>query len=57
MIDSNPFLGDEMVPCEMCGNMTYQTGTKRCDFCWELGWRIKARPEIARKIIGGLDDK
>lgn len=22
-------------PCEICGNMTYCTATKRCNSCWE----------------------
>jgi hypothetical protein len=39
------------VHCEICGDATPMTGTKRCDRCWELERRIMADPDLAEKII------
>jgi hypothetical protein len=41
----------ETVPCELCGDPTPMTGTKRCDRCWELERRIKSDPELAKRIF------
>lgn len=38
-------------PCELCGNPTTMTNTKRCDRCWELETRIQSNPELARRIL------
>ena len=42
----------ETVPCELCGEQTPMTGTRRCDRCWELERRIHANPDLARSILG-----
>jgi hypothetical protein len=39
------------VPCELCGDSTIYTGTKRCDRCYELETRIKKAPGIACRIL------
>lgn len=47
------------VDCALCGKPTQMKGTKRCDPCWELEWRVKVRPDIARRILntlGGADE-
>jgi hypothetical protein len=31
------------------------TGTQLCDRCWELEKRIKADPELARRILVAFD--
>jgi hypothetical protein len=46
--------GEFTVPCGLCGVQTPMTGTERCDRCWELETRIKADPELARKILEAL---
>jgi phage recombination protein Bet len=33
------------------------TGTKRCDYCWELETRVQQDPELTRKILAELDRK
>lgn len=43
------------VPCRICGTATPMTGTKLCDRCWELDGRIKAAPDLARKILAAID--
>lgn len=40
-----------VVPCELCGTPTYKTGTKRCDPCYELEWRIINNPVVALKVL------
>lgn len=49
-------MGDigHMVDCGLCGKHTRNTGTKRCDLCWELQWRVERSPEIARTILNNL---
>lgn len=42
------------IPCELCGKPTRMLGTKRCDPCWELERRIEMAPDIARKVLDGL---
>lgn len=32
--------GEKTVPCETCGEPTTKTGTKRCDWCWEVESRL-----------------
>lgn len=39
------------VPCRLCADPTTMTGTRLCDRCWELEWRIEDRPLIARRIL------
>lgn len=39
------------VACGLCGDPTTKTATRRCDRCWELESRIKAAPDLARRII------
>ena len=46
--------GIQPVPCELCGQPTLATMTKRCDRCWELETRIYRDPELARKILREL---
>jgi len=36
-------LKDFYCACELCELPTHQTGTKRCDFCWELESRIELK--------------
>ena len=38
------------VPCELCGTNA-ETGTKRCDRCWELEGRIQSDPGLAAQIL------
>jgi hypothetical protein len=45
----------ETVPCELCSKPTQMLGTKRCDPCWELERRIRHDPELARRILEGLE--
>lgn len=42
-------------PCHLCHAPTPRTTTNLCDRCWGLERRIKADPEITRKILNGLD--
>lgn len=35
-----------LVPCGMCGDPTYMTGTKRCDPCWEAERQISRIVEV-----------
>lgn len=48
-------MNDETTPCTICGRETPMLGTKLCDRCWELSSRIKADPDLARKILADLD--
>ena len=32
--------GRETVPCSICGEPTANTGTKKCDGCWEVTHRL-----------------
>jgi len=42
----------ETIPCKYCGEPTLMLGTKLCDFCWELAWRIgHASQDALIKII------
>ena len=43
------------VPCGLCGKPTPMTGTKRCDFCWEMEGRIRREPDLARKVLAQLE--
>ncbi len=47
--------GDEIVPWRICGEGTTMKGTKLCDRCWELEWRISRDREIAKKILASLE--
>ena len=49
-----PALHRAECPCELCGDRTSMTGTKRCDRCWELETRIQSAPELARRILDEL---
>lgn len=42
------------VPCRLCADPTTMTGTRLCDRCWELEWRIEDRPLIARRILRNM---
>jgi len=48
--------GQEIIPCRICGTPTPMIGTRLCDRCWELEHRIESDPELATKILKGLDD-
>jgi hypothetical protein len=39
------------VECELCGDQTNKTGTKRCDRCYELETRIQDNPQLAELIL------
>jgi hypothetical protein len=45
----------ETTACKYCGEQTSMLGTKLCDPCWELGWRIEAAPELALEILTKLN--
>lgn len=45
---------EDTVPCGLCGVATFMTSTKRCDSCWEIETRIRARPLLAAKILASL---
>lgn len=45
---------DSEVPCELCGDSTSMTATKRCNRCWELETRIQNDLDLALKIIANL---
>jgi hypothetical protein len=47
--------GPPTVPCSLCTEPTEKTETKVCDRCWELKWRIRSAPELARKVLAALD--
>jgi len=47
MMDNRP-----TVPCRHCSDPTPMLGTKMCDRCWELEWRVKDKPAVAAKILG-----
>lgn len=34
-------LGMKWVPCDVCGDPTLATATKRCDGCWEVEHRLR----------------
>lgn len=37
--------------CRLCDSPNALEGTELCNRCWELSRRIKANPELARKIL------
>jgi hypothetical protein len=45
----------DKVPCGTCGAATWNTGTRRCDRCWEFERRIddylRAGGERARRVV------
>ena len=43
------------VPCKLCKIQTPMLGTKLCDPCWELSWRIEMNPKIARIILNKIE--
>ncbi len=45
---------EETVPCGLCGRPTPMTGTRRCDWCWELEKRVKMDLELARKVLDSI---
>lgn len=47
----------ETVPCGLCGRPTPMTGTRRCDPCWELEWRVRDAPDVARKVLAAMPGK
>lgn len=46
---------EKEIDCELCGQKTKMTGTKRCDRCWELETRIASDLELAKKIIASIE--
>ena len=46
----------EQVPCEICGQMTPFTETRRCNNCWELERRIQMYPELTKKILKDFEE-
>jgi hypothetical protein len=46
--------GTPTVPCDLCGEPTFMTGTRRCDPCWELERRITWNPDLAVRILREL---
>jgi hypothetical protein len=48
---------EETVKCELCGELTAMTGTKRCDRCWEVERWVTANPEIAGKVLRNLESE
>lgn len=49
--------GYQTAPCGLCGKPTPMLGTKRCDTCHELEGRIQMSPDLARRILAGLNPK
>ena len=49
--------GEAQVPCGLCKVPTPNTGTCRCDRCWELEKRVEANPAITLKILANIDRK
>lgn len=49
--------GRTVSSCQLCGELkhTPQVGSRLCDRCWELKWRIEADPDLARRILAGVD--
>ncbi len=45
---------EDKVPCEICGQPTSMTGTKRCNRCWDLERRIRMDPSLAERIVTRL---
>lgn len=45
------------VPCKWCGNPTRMRGTRMCDGCWELDWRIRATPALAQRILDDVHEE
>lgn len=44
--------------CELCENREIPPGgTNRCDRCYELETRIKDDPELAMKVLGGVESR
>lgn len=39
------------VPCKWCETPTVFLGTGLCDQCWLLDRNIRARPDVAKKIL------
>lgn len=45
---------DETIPCEICGDSTTYTGTRRCNSCWEMerGFELlRRKPDKARRWL------
>lgn len=46
----------KIIPCELCNEkITRMTGTRRCDRCWELEYRIEMDLELTKKIIKRIE--
>ena len=45
------------VPCGICGTQTQMTGTKRCDWCYELENRVRRNPDLARQILQSIENE
>ena len=45
------------VPCELCGEPTIYTETKRCDACWHVERAVESNPELARRVLQRLDEE
>jgi len=43
------------VPCKWCGTPTSMIGTKECEACWELRFRIKHHIGLARIMIKSME--
>jgi hypothetical protein len=50
-VSNNKWLESNEVPCVTCGKPTSDLGTKRCDRCWEIHWRIEQDPKLALKVL------
>lgn len=46
-----PMSDPTLVPCGICGVPTPMTGTRRCDWCFELEGRVRRNPERALQIL------
>lgn len=44
------------IPCRICSKPTYMIETKLCMRCWELETRVKADPELTRRILATLEE-
>jgi ribosomal protein L37E len=48
-------MSNETVPCETCGEQTFNVATNRCNICWEVESRLdmylRRGREKARRIL------
>lgn len=48
---------EKTVACKYCGEKTEMRGTKLCDSCWELEWRMSYDLELTEKILNKIKEQ